>query len=84
MPKPAPVEPVTPEPPRIDFYVLRTVGDDTRRVPVPVGVATSEHAVAAYVATAAAWDAGERVPAHWPHAAPPAVPAETPPLPASE
>jgi hypothetical protein len=49
----------------IDFYYLLTVDDETRRVPVPVGVATDEDAVLDYV-TGDGWATGEVVSASWP------------------
>ena len=50
----------------IDFWYLLTVGDDTRRIPVPVGIATDDDAVLDYVTSDEAWATGEVVSADWP------------------
>jgi hypothetical protein len=50
----------------IDFWVLLTVDDETRRIPVPVGIATDDDAVLDYVMSDDAWDTGEIVAADWP------------------
>jgi hypothetical protein len=57
---------MTQDHPMIDFYVLRTVGSETRRIPVPVGIATDDDAVQAYVTHDDAWTTGEVVAVSWP------------------
>lgn len=55
----------------LDFWYLLTVGDETRRIPVPVGIATTDDDVLDYVTTTDAWDTGEPVSASWPSPLPP-------------
>jgi hypothetical protein len=50
----------------IAFWVLLTIDDETRRIPVPVGIATDEDAVLDYVTSDAAWATGDVVAADWP------------------
>ena len=50
----------------IDFWVLLTVDGETRRIPVPVGIATDELAVTEYLLTDDAWATGDVVAADWP------------------
>lgn len=50
----------------IDFWYLLTVGDETRRIPVPVGIAADDDALLDYVMSDDAWATGEIVAADWP------------------
>lgn len=50
----------------IDFWVLLTIDDETRRIPVPVGIATDDAAVLDYVTSNAGWATGDVVAADWP------------------
>jgi len=50
----------------IDFWYLLTVDDETRRIPVPVGIATDDDAVLDYVTSDDAWATGDIVSADWP------------------
>lgn len=55
----------------IDFWVLLTIDDETRRIPVPMGIAVGEDAVLEYVTSDDAWATGEVVSASWPSPLPP-------------
>jgi hypothetical protein len=55
----------------IDFWVLLTIDDETRRIPVPMGIAVDEDAVLEYVTSDDAWATGEVVSASWPSPLPP-------------
>lgn len=54
----------------IAFYYMLTIGDETRRIPIPASVGTDEDAVTDYVTSDAAWETGEIVSAEWPRPLP--------------
>ena len=53
----------------IDFWYLLTVDSETRRIPVPVGIATDDDAVLDYV-MGDGWETGTIVSASWPDSLP--------------